>query len=48
MIEDGLQNDLAKEFFGSVNIDQGQVGRPQVPLLHHGEDLETQNWACRD
>ena len=26
--------------------DQGQVGGPQVPLLGHGGEIETQNWAC--
>ena len=28
--------------------DQGQVGGPQVALLGHGNDVESQNWACRD
>ena len=27
---------------------QGQVGVPQVPLLGHGSEIETPNWACRD
>ena len=27
--------------------DQGQVGGPQVPLLGHGDEIETPNWACR-
>lgn len=34
--------------FWSVNIDQGQVGMPQMPLLGHGNDKETPNWAYRD
>ena len=48
MIEGMCENVLAKEFFGSVNIHQGQVGGPQVPLLGHGDEIETPNWACRD
>ena len=28
--------------------DQGQVGGPQVPLLGHGEEIESPNWVCRD
>ena len=39
------ENDLAKEFFGSVDVDRGQVGGPQVPLLGRGDDKETQNWT---
>ena len=27
---------------------QGEVGVPQVPLLGHGGELETPNWACRE
>ena len=42
------ENILAKECFGSVNIHQDQVGGPQVPLLGHGDEIETPNWACRD
>ena len=30
------ENDLAKEFFGSVN-DWGQVSGPQVPFLGRGD-----------
>ena len=38
-IVEGMQeNDLAKEFFRSVNIGHGQVGGPQVPLLRHEDD----------
>ena len=48
LIEGMWENVLAKEFFGSVNIHQGQVGGPQVPLLGHGDEIETPNWACRD
>ena len=43
LIEGMCLNDLAKEFFGSVNIHQGQVGGPQVPLLGHGDEIETPN-----
>ena len=39
------ENVLAKEYFGSVEVDRGQVGGPQVPLLGHGDDKETPNWA---
>ena len=38
------ENVLAKKFFESVH--QGQVGGPQVPLLGHAGEIETQNWAC--
>ena len=27
---------------------QGQVGGPQVPLLGHGDEIETPNLACKD
>ena len=36
---------LAKEFFGFVKVDRGQVDGPQVPLLDYGDDKETLNWA---
>ena len=45
MVEGMCENVLAKEFFGSVEVDRGQVGGPQVPLLGRGNDKETQNWA---
>ena len=45
MVEGMGENVLAKEFFGSVKVDRGQVGRPQVPLIVRGDDKETQNWA---
>ena len=45
MVEGMGENVLAKEFFGSVEVDRGQVSGPQVPLLGHGDDKETQNWA---
>ena len=45
MVEGMQENVLAKEFFGSVEVDRGQVGGPQVPLLGHGDDKETPNWA---
>ena len=47
MVEGLGENVLAKEFFGSVKVDRGQVGWPQVPLLGCGDDLETPYWACR-
>ena len=45
MIKGMQENVLAKEFFGSAEVDRGQVSGPQVPLLGHGDDKETQNWA---
>ena len=45
MIEGMWENVLAKKFFGSVH--QGQVGGPHVPLLGHGVEIETPNWAYR-
>ena len=45
MVEGMQENDLAKKFFGSVEVDRGQVSGPQVPLLGHGDDKETPNWA---
>ena len=45
MVEGMQENVLAKEFFGSVEVDRGQVGGPQVPLLGRGDDKETPNWA---
>ena len=48
MVEGMCENVLTKEFFGSVNVDRGQVPGPQVPLLGRGDDLETPYWACRD
>ena len=45
MVEGMCENVLGKEFFGSDNVDRGQVGGPQVPLLGRGDDKETQNWA---
>ena len=46
LVEGMGENVLAKEFFGSVH--QGQVGGPHVPLLGHGGEIETPNWAGRD
>ena len=43
MVEGMGENVLVKEFFGSVEVDQSQVGGPQVPLLGHGDDNETPN-----
>ena len=45
MVEGMGENVLAKKFFGSVEVDRGQVGGPQVPPLGHGDDKETPNWA---
>ena len=45
MVEGMCENVLAKEFFGSVEVDRGQVSGPQVPLLGRGDDKETPNWA---
>ena len=45
MVEGMQENVLAKEFFGSVEVDRGQVGGPQVPLLGRRDDKETPNWA---
>ena len=45
MVEGMCENVLAKEFFGSVEVDRGQVSGPQVPLLGRGDDKETLNWA---
>ena len=45
MVEGIAENVLAKEFFGSVEVDQVQVSGPQVPLLGRGDDKETPNWA---
>ena len=28
--------------------DQDQVGVSQVPLLGHGDEIDTPNWECRD
>ena len=46
MVEGMQENVLAKQFFGSVEVDQGQVGGPQVPLLGRGDDKETPNLTC--
>ena len=43
LVEGMWENVLAKEFLGSVNIHQGQVGGPQLPLLAHGDERETPN-----
>ena len=45
MVEGMGENVLAKEFFGSVEVDLVQVGGPQVPLLGRGDDKETPNLA---
>ena len=48
MIEGMCPNVWVKKNFESVNIHQGQVGGPQVPLQGHGYEIETQNWVFRD
>ena len=45
MVKGMGENVLAKEFFGSVEVDRGQVGGPQGPLLSLRDDKETPNWA---
>ena len=40
MIKGMGENVLAKEFFGSVEVDRGQVSGPQVPLLGRGDDRD--------
>ena len=45
MVEGMGENVLAKEFFGSVEVDRGQVSGPQVPYLGRRDDKETPNWA---
>ena len=40
MIEGMVENVLTKEFFGSIEVDRGQVGGPQVPLLGRGDDRD--------
>ena len=48
MIKDMHENVQKKEFFGSVDVDRGQFGGPQVPLLGRGDEVENPNWASRD
>ena len=48
MMKGMWENVLAKEFFGSFNIDRGQVGGPQMPLLGRRDDKKTPNLGCRD
>ena len=43
VVEGMCENVLAKEYFGSVKVDRGQFGGPQVPLLGRGDDKETPN-----
>ena len=45
MVEGVGENVLAKKFFGSVEVDRGQVGGAPLPLLGHGDDKQTPNWA---
>ena len=47
LVEGMVKNIFAKKIFGSVNMHQDQVDGPQVPLLGHGDEIETTNWACR-
>ena len=48
MVEGMQENVLAKKFFGSIEVDRGQVGGPQVPLLGHEDEIESPHWVCRD
>ena len=32
----------------TVQGGQGQLTGPQVPLLGHGNEIENQNWVCRE
>ena len=45
VVEGMRKNVLAMEFFGSVEVDWGQVSGPQVPLLGHGNEIWSPNWA---
>ena len=45
MVEGMCENVLAKEFFGSVEVDRGQVSGPQVSVLGRGDGKATPNWA---
>ena len=41
--------EIANDEFGQhLQGGQGQVGGPQVPLLGHGNEIKSPNWACRD
>ena len=44
-IEHEISND---EVTQPVQGGHGQVGGSQVPLLGHGEEIETPNWASMD
>ena len=44
-IRQEMANDKVSQ---SQKGDQGQVGVPQVPLLSHGNEIKSPNWACRD
>ena len=48
MIKGMHENVPKKEFFGSVDVDRGQVSGPLVPLLGRGDDKETRNWTRLD
>ena len=48
VVEGMQENVLAEEFFGSIEVDRGQVGGPQVPLLGHGNELKSPNLVSRD
>ena len=42
-------HEMANDEFGQhLQGDQGQVGGPQVPLLGHGNEVESPDWVCRD
>ena len=46
LVEGMVKNVFVKKIFGSVNMHQDRVGGPQVPLLAHGECIETPNFEC--
>ena len=31
-----------------LQVGQGQVCGPQVPLVGHGDEVESPDWVCRD
>ena len=43
MIKGMHENVPKKKFFGSVYVEWGEVSGPQVPLLGHGNEVESPN-----
>ena len=42
-------HEMANDEVGQhLQVGQGQVGGPQVPLLGHGNEIKSPNWACRE